>query len=52
MSKISNHKSEHLQIGVVGVPDSDDNDISLIRGIYWLDKTPIGSLISIDYNTG
>ena len=44
---ISTHNSEYSQIGVVGVPDSDEKEISLILGIYQLDKTPIAILISV-----
>ena len=44
---ISTHKSEYSQIGVVGVPDSDEKEISLILGIFQLDETLIVILISI-----
>ena len=29
------------QIGVVGIPDSDEKEINLILDIYQLDETPI-----------
>ena len=34
---------------VVGVPNSDDKEISLILGIYQLDKTHFATLISIGH---
>ena len=44
---ISDPTSVHSQIGVVGVPESDKKEISLILVIYQLDETLIAILISI-----
>ena len=46
----------HSQIVVVSIPDSDEKEVSLILGIYQLEKTPIATLISLEhsckYDTG
>ena len=46
---ISTHNSVHSQLEVVGNPDSDEKEISLILGIYQLDVTPIAKLISVEH---
>ena len=42
----------HSENRVVGISDSDEKEIIVILEIYQLDVTPIGTLISIDYDTG
>ena len=46
----STHNSVHSQIGMVGMPNSNEKEVSLILGIYQLYETPIVTLISVEHS--